>query len=978
MNKTTLIFIFLLCLVLAGFSPDKRKATIFTIGDSTMADKDTTGNNPERGWCQILPAFFDTRYVTIDNRAKNGRSSKSFIGEGLWQNVLNDLKKGDYVLIQFGHNDSKPDTARHTDPQTTYRANLVKYITETRKKGAHPILCTSIVRRSFDKDGNLVNTLSDYPVVTIEVGNALKVPVIDLNKATVNLLTEYGVEGSKALFMIFEPGVSKKHPNGLTDNTHLNPLGAFKVAELAVREMQRQKLGCTKYFLKGTLSKNKSKISRTKSEIRNPKSEIVLNRDLQSILQVKTSFRGSIDREALVKRHHVKVNKIDSLASLTVGNGNFAFTVDATGLQTFPEYYEKGIPLGTQAQWGWHSFPDTAGYQPEESLRNYNFRGREEPYSVQLKTPERARLAGEYLRANPHRLHLGIIGLTLLKKDGSEVTVKDITDPAEELDLWKGEIRSHFTVEGTPVEVITVCHPDRNMIAARVISPLIASGRLKIKFRFPYPTGNHTDAACNWNIPEKHLSQLSLLSRNSAIIKRELDSTVYYARVDWAGKAKMTEKQAHWFELMPEGNIIEFSCQFSREIMTNDLPGFELTRKNNAAKWSYFWSRGGAVDFSGSTDPRAFELEKRTVLSQYLMAIQCAGEFPPQETGLTYNSWYGKFHLEMHWWHAAHFALWNRIDLLEKSLGWYNDVLPVAQKIAARQGFKGARWMKMTDTTGMEAPSSVGSFLIWQQPHIIYFAELCYRNYHSKEILEKYKALVFETADFMASFATYDPIYNRYILKGIIPAQETLSPETTFNSPYELAYWHWGLKTAQEWRVRLGMNRDQQWDDIIAKIAVLAQKDGLYLSAESAQDSWSNLPYYSDHPAVLGALGVFPESRLVDKKVMNATFDYVWNNWYWKKTWGWDFPMVSMTATRLDRPGKAVDALFMNIQTNTYLPNGHNFQDARLRLYLPGNGSLLTAVALMCAGYDGCVTENPGIPKDGTWKVKWEGLVKMP
>jgi hypothetical protein len=440
----------------------------------------------------------------------------------------------------------------------------------------------------------------------------------------------------------------------------------------------------------------------------------------------------------------------------------------------------------------------------------------------------------------------------------------------------------------------------------------------------------------------------------------------------------MEESGTHHFQLSPKGKSFEFSCIFSKEQKKQVLPDFDQTIQCSEAKWSYFWNRGGAVDFSGSTDPRAVELEKRVVLSQYLMAVQCAGDYPPQETGLTYNSWYGKFHLEMHWWHAAHFALWNRIDLLEKSLGWYRDVLPVAQKIAQRQGFKGARWMKMTDTTGMEAPSGVGSFLIWQQPHIIYFAELCYRNYQTNDQLEKYKELVFQTADFMASFPTWDPDRNRFNLVGIIPAQESMKPEETFNSPYELAYWHWGLMVAQQWRVRLGMGRNRQWDNILEKLAGVAQKSGIYLSAESAQDSYTNLPYYSDHPAVMGALGVMPESRVVNKKIMNATFDYVWDHWNWKKTWGWDFPMVAMTATRLGRPDKAIDALFMNIQTNTYLANGHNYQDKRLRLYLPGNGGVLAAVAMMCAGYDGCETVNPGIPGDGSWKVKWEGLSKMP
>jgi hypothetical protein len=112
--------------------------------------------------------------------------------------------------------------------------------------------------------------------------------------------------------------------------------------------------------------------------------------------------------------------------------------------------------------------------------------------------------------------------------------------------------------------------------------------------------------------------------------------------------------------------------------------------------------------------------------------------------------------------------------------------------------------------------------------------------------------------------------------------------------------------------------------------------------------------------------------------VMKRTFDKIWNIWSWKDTWGWDFPMTAMSAARLGMPSKAIDALFMNVMTNTYLPNGHNYQDGRLTLYLPGNGGLLTAVAMMCAGWDGSKGTNPGFPKDGSWKVKWEGLKKMP
>ena len=176
----------------------------------------------------------------------------------------------------------------------------------------------------------------------------------------------------------------------------------------------------------------------------------------------------------------------------------------------------------------------------------------------------------------------------------------------------------------------------------------------------------------------------------------------------------------------------------------------------------------------------------------------------------------------------------------------------------------------------------------------------------------------------------------------------------------------------------MNLGRNPQWDKVIQQLSPLAQKDELYLAAESAPDSYTNARYQTDHPMVLGAYGMIPALPSNDQKIMKNTFDYIWRNWHWKETWGWDFPMTAMAATRLGLPEKAVDALFMNVETNTYLRNGHNFQNKDLRLYLPGNGGLLTAIAMMCAGYDGCKTENPGFPKDGSWKVNWEGLKRIP
>jgi protein-glucosylgalactosylhydroxylysine glucosidase len=705
-----------------------------------------------------------------------------------------------------------------------------------------------------------------------------------------------------------------------------------------------------------------------------------------------TASSQKINRRKLVQRHNVIVTKADSLSSLTVGNGGFAFTVDVTGLQTFPKEYEKGVCLGTQSEWGWHSFPDTIGYKREETYKPFHLNGRDITYTTQWNSPERNKAAANWFRQNPHRLQLANIGFELIKKDGSLAQLSDIQNIRQELVLWTGEIKSHFTLENIPVDVSTFCNPGIDAISVSAVSPLILEGRLKIRLVFPYPTGEWTDAGTKWTDDAKHVSLLlqdkpMQYTHQEATIMHQLDSTKYYVWTSWRNKGEISKAKDHYFLVTPskEWNSFSFTARFMQSnppppvVAVNPFPGYNETRFDNEHVWPSFWLSGGAIDFSGSKDPRAFELERRIILSQYLMRAQEAGYYPPQETGLTYNSWFGKPHLEMTWWHAAHWALWGRPQLLEKNMEWYRTVAPKAKAIAARQGFDGVRWQKMTDNTGDETPSSVGALLIWQQPHFIYFAELLYRSRKDHSILEKYKDLVFATADFMASFPYYDSARQRYILgKGLIPAQERFKAEETFNPPYELVYWHWALKTAQEWRERLQLPRNKKWDEVLAKLSPLPIQNNKYLFTESASDSYTNPEFRTDHPAVLGAWGMMPLTGQVDTSIMHNTFDWIWNNWSWKETWGWDFPLVAMTTIRMGNPEKTIDALLMDIQTNRYLVNGHNYQDDRLRIYMPGNGGLLATAALMCAGYDGCKESNPGIPKDGKWKVRWEGLARMP
>ncbi len=699
------------------------------------------------------------------------------------------------------------------------------------------------------------------------------------------------------------------------------------------------------------------------------------------LLTFNTAFSQSkINRQQLIQRHTVKITSIDSLSSLSVGNGRFAFTVDATGLQTFPKKYEKGIPLGTESEWGWHSFIDTSNFKREEAIKMYPINGRDIGYTVQWNSPQRNKDAANWFRQNPHRLQLGNVGFEITKKDGGLISPGDVKNIDQQLDMWTGEIKSHFTIEGIAVDVSTFCDQDNDQISVQVKSDLIKEERLKIYIHFPYPTGEWSDVGTNYNKIEKHSTIANDITISQASIVHQLDSTKYFADLNYS-KALLIEKEKHYFLIAPlkSNSIFEFTCRFSIEKNIAALPSFSSSKSNNAIAWENFWSKGAAVDFAGSTDPRAFELERRIILSQYLIKIQETGQNPPQETGLTYNSWFGKPHLEMPYWHLSHYAFWNHDDLLEKNLDYYFKVFDKAKALAKRQGFEGARWQKMTDNNGDEAPSSVGAFLIWNEPHLIYFAESIYRDKKDVATLNKFKDLVFATADFMASYPFYQKEKDRYILgKGVIAAQERFKAEETFNPAYELVYWHWALDIAQQWRERLHLPHNKKWDEVLQKLSALPTQNNMYLPTESATDAYTNPEFRTDHPSVLAAFGVMPATGQVDKTIMKNTFNWIWNNWTWKDTWGWDYAMVAMTATRLGMSKKAIDALMMNVQKNTYLVNGHNYQDDRLRLYLPGNGGLLSAIALMCAGYDGCKEINPGIPKNGKWKVKWEGLKKLP
>ena len=843
-----------------------------------------------------------------------------------------------------------------------------------------------------------------------------------------------------------------------------------------------------------------------------------------------------IDRQALVTRHSPHITQILPMSPLHLGNGSMVFTADFTGLQSFYHHYDRGLPLQTVAEWAWNQLPNEQKIPFSAVMKDGLYQGRP------IKSIAATEPSDIYYRRGIHRFNLGRIGLDLKRENGEHMFTAELTRMDQQLDLWRGLIDSRFHFDGQPVRVQTAVHPDEDILAVRIETPLSAEQRCDLLIEFPYPraskdlptdlfersmlprwfqpqrdgwelltdliqvevlgsdipfrvyrkrfpagthvfgANNRADAAVGGSViplignpdggsareffefevstskdryryvaggvktnqplwtdrdyaiseagealegldllmcanldekvhrddhfrftlakpldiymawqwhPDRHSTTIRHQEFDKTDILRQIDGHSHHVAIQHSAGIRVNKDGRNLLRIDLSGSKEPFQdivISFSRDLPLFRLPGFNDVAKASARSWEKFWSTGGAIDLSGSSDPRAAELERRVVTSQYLTAISCSGRDIEMPSGLSQITYFGSGALEVTQWNRAHFPFWGRDRYLENIMRFYRRTLPTALWYAEQCGFQGAAYPKGILGNGRAAPAGFDRLYVAHVPNPVYYLESLFRNGRSDSWLEEWSPIVFAVADYIASTMTWDEDGDHYDLgPGIEPQQEGHHSGEILNPTFEVAFLIWGLETAQRWRERLGLSRNDDWQHIIDHMAPLPEKDGLYLVSENFPDTWSNPARRSNHLSHLNTFGFLPEVHDLDREIMQATLQRTLqpDGWNWANSFGFNYPHVAMCAARLGEPETAIDILFRHTEGNQWMTSGSVPINPRgvwaIRTVPAANGNLLLAMAMMAAGWDGAPDQHaPGFPNDGTWKVRWEGLRPVP
>ncbi|VDC00517.1 unnamed protein product [Peniophora sp. CBMAI 1063] len=702
------------------------------------------------------------------------------------------------------------------------------------------------------------------------------------------------------------------------------------------------------------------------------------------VLTAGGSVHGKIDRQAIVRSYNpTRGPQPNATTPLQIGNGNIAFGADITGLQTF-------LPFNTLSSWGWKNDSLPPG-KTQEDVDNYKgaswpMHGREVRYDFggdpAIET---------WLTANPNRVNLARLGLFFVDEGTTgDVSMDDLADATQTLDIWTGILTSSFTFNGSSVNVTTVMAQDLDVLAVSLSSDLVSSGRLGLFVDFPWCDGSNKFNAPFvgvYNATSNHTTSFGTSEDGNAVISHTMVNNTFLTTFGGdAFNITRDTPDAHRYTILPtstaNASTFTLSIGFSLDALES-LPSPAEVVKSSEDAWEEFWTGSGFVDVvSGSTDERADELQRRIVLSRYLERVNESGDNPPQESGLTNNGWYGKFHMEMFFWHSAHWALWGTWDLLNRATGTYHDFMTTSiERAQVQQGFAGgARWPKMTDPTGRSSPGTINNLLIWEQPHPIIFATYALRAANSsaaqQSVVDFWKDIVIATADFMGAYAYHNESTGYFDLgPPMYVVSEDTSPNVTANPAFELVYFRLTLSLASSFLETAGQAVPSNWTDVLQNLAPLPIQDGLYAVYEGIEENWWNdTAYTSDHPSLAGLVGWLPPVDGVDLATANTTTRKVWETWHVDNLYGWDFPLLALSAARLGSPDQAID--FLLDPLFSFDDAGYPTGGTRVPTpYFPSSGSFLYAVAAMAAGWDGAEGEAPGFPEG--WKVAVEGVSKV-
>lgn len=582
-------------------------------------------------------------------------------------------------------------------------------------------------------------------------------------------------------------------------------------------------------------------------------------------------------------KYNLKFNHIDSKNPVTIGNGDFAITLDQTGTQSLYETY-KDIPLSTMSNKNWF-------YKDKKNIK---------PSYVDGKAYMLFNLDNDpnYQTNRQYPFKYSFMQILLYDND-KLIDINNIKDVKQELDLYKGIVTSSFNYKEKINKTISFIYQDHDEFNFK-----LQSDNLNLALKFNYPSYT------------KNGYRLDILP--NVLVKEDRITLLY------------DDKNSLSFKLKSSSNyqIVENTLIFDDNNVSFSLALDEIKEGKFLDE---FWKCDNGIIIDNE------ELVKKMVLSKYLLHVNSTGIYPPQESGLTYNCWNSKFHLEMHLIHSLWNIYNNHVDDLVKSFDYYLSIMPSSLKRASLNGYKGLRFPKMTGPDGEDSPSNIGPLLIWQAPHILFMLQEIYYLYNKENIIKKYEPLISGTIDFMISFLTLkDSKYQ--MLDPLLEACESIPLDRCQNPSFELEYWRYTLERQPKIDTVLYGHQRYDYLDITSKIITPKEDDGIYLKTYGVIDKYD---LYKDHPTE-GFLMSFFKSKIVDKEKMEKTIDYILKNMDLSSYWGWDFPFLGLSLLNCGEIEKSIEVTQLNTINNQYLYNGYNTSPRDdLKAYLPGNGAFL-------------------------------------